>query len=307
MKICFDNVSWSSASGPNTFAQRLATQFSLDGHVIADADDYDVGLVFIEETGALKLKKPKVQRLDGIWFKNEHEFETKNVGIRSLYRIADSVVWQSDFDMRMTQKWWDRPRHGRIIRNGISTQKVEVTNATVHELRSKYEKIFVCSANWHKQKRLSSCINLFKHIRSTLHPYSCLVVMGSQPDCIVADKNIYYTDALPHELCLEIFSAADWMIHLAWADHCPNVVLEALSQKCPVICSSVGGTKEIVRENGIILADSLDYSFELFDYDSPPDIDVVQLTSLPHIDVDASAIDIRNVAKQYVDLFKTLV
>lgn len=285
---------------------RLAMQLSLNGHVIADENDYDVALVCIEPASNLLPNKPVIQRLDGIWFKNEHEFQTKNKNIKALYETANHVVWQSDFDSQMTTKHWGKPREGSIIRNGISISKSKTSHSpTFQELRERYEKIFVCSSNWHPQKRLRDNIEMFKHLRSTLFPYSCLIIMGHGPDVHVADKNIYYTGNLPHEVCLELYSVADWMIHLAWADHCPNVVVEAISRGCPVICAETGGTKELVGEtNGIIISEKTQYNFELSDYDNPPSIDVTQVSSLPTLIVDASQLDIQLVAKQYEDIFQ---
>jgi len=306
MKILFDNVNWASASGPNSFARRLAQQISLDGHIVADSNDYDIALVFIEETKQLNVLKPKVQRLDGIWFA-PHEYQTKNKRIKECYETSDAVVFQSSFDAEMVQKWWGYPNTGTIIRNGIQLGKVEPTNATLLELRGRYEKIFVCSSNWHRQKRLKENIELFKHLRATLFPYSCLVVMGSNPDCLVSDKNIYYTDVLPHETCLEMFAAADWCIHLAWADHSPNVICEAISQGCPVICAETGGTKELVGCNGLVLKETHQYNYELFDYDNPPALDVTQVKELPVIEVNPENIDIQGVSKQYIALFESLL
>src|SRR5262249_41281963 len=112
--------------------------------------------------------------------------------------------------------------------------------------------------------------------------------------------------SMPHETCLQVYAASDWMIHLAWLDHCPNVIVEALSQGLPVICSERGGTKEIVRNNGVVLADA-SYDFELMDYDSPPAIDVTQVSGLPKVTVDASHLDIREVARKYEEIFEELV
>ena len=36
-------------------------------------------------------------------------------------------------------------------------------------------------------------------------------------------------------------------------DWCPNMVVSALADRVPVICSNFGGTKELVRKNGIII------------------------------------------------------
>jgi glycosyltransferase involved in cell wall biosynthesis len=76
---------------------------------------------------------------------------------------------------------------------------------------------------------------------------------------------------------------------------------------CPVICSESGGTKELVESNGLVLKEKQQYNYELFDYDNPPNIDVLQVNSLPNIKVDASKLDIKSVAQQYIDIFKQVV
>lgn len=306
MKIYFDNVNFSSTSGPNSFGSRLAHELSLQGHIIADPDDYDVALVFIEKTNRLNKNKPFVHRLDGIWFKPQ-EYGTKNVNIKSTYDLANAVIWQSDFDKEMVVRHWGNPRNGYVIRNGIKLEKVTTESAALLGLHDRYKKVFVCSANWHPQKRLKNNIDLFKHIRNNIEPYSCLIVLGNAPDHVVADMNIYYTGSVPHKTCLEIYSIADWMIHLAYLDHSPNTVVEALSQGCPVICSDDGGTKELVKDNGFILSEHKKYEFQLLDYDNPPSIDVGQVTFLPNVTVDNSHLNIVEVAKQYVQVFNHVV
>jgi hypothetical protein len=99
VKIYFDgaDISGSSRTGPNTFAHRLAIELSKMGHTVADSNDYDIGLVFIERTPRLNLKKPYIQRLDGIWF-HPKEIRTKNDGIIRTYLEAAAVVFQSNFD-----------------------------------------------------------------------------------------------------------------------------------------------------------------------------------------------------------------
>ena len=52
---------------------------------------------------------------------------------------------------------------------------------------------------------------------------------------------------------------ADAMIHLAWLDWCPNTVVEALSCGTPVLCSHNGGTKELVKNEGVVIQLEEDY------------------------------------------------
>ena len=294
MKIHFSNVNFSSRSGPNTFAHRLAGELVNMGHSIVDASDYDSALVFIEPSTNLLPGKRVVHRLDGIWFKPE-EFEVNNRLIKSTYDSADWVVWQSDFDKSMTTSHWGL-RKGSVIRNGIDLSH-PVPKVDMRDIRSRFDTVFVASANWHRQKRLKEVHDLFLYNRQ-FSPKSCLIVLGSNPDYVTREEGIFYAGSLPHESCLAIFEQSDWMIHLAWLDHCPNVVVEALSRGCPVICTDSGGTSELVGRNGIVIPETVRYNFELLDYDNPPPLGVgIQIPE--KIKVDNSDLDIRKVAKQY--------
>ncbi len=278
MRVHLDNVNMGSSSGPNSFGKRLAMGLIESGHDLElyDGTNADISIVFIEPSGR-PLAKKVIQRLDGIWF-SPSEFETKNSAIKNLYQRADGVIWQSEFDKGMTTKWWNNPKKGSIIRNGINAPKIKSFQIpALEQLRQQYEMLFVCSANWHPQKRLLTNIELYKHLRN-FYSSSALIVLGLNPTQI-ADPHIFYAGSQPHEVCLEIFSAANWMLHTAWLDHCPNTVVECLSQDTPVVCSDQGGTKELVQNYGVILKESKEYNFELTDYNNPPILDIHQIKS----------------------------
>lgn len=298
MNFYFDNVDFSSGTGPNTFGYRLAQAFTKLGHNITNSENCDAHLAFIEQKTSKNTSSKLVQRLDGIWFKPE-EFHVLNRGIKTTYQNSDIVIWQSKFDKKMTEAHWG-PQNGKVIHNGIDLTIVRPENSELLDIRRRYEKIFVCSANWHRQKRLRENIALFLSLKEK-YPDSCLLVMGSTPDWIVKHDDILYTGSIPHALCLEVYSVADWMIHLAWLDHCPNVVVEALSQNCPVICTDSGGTGEIVKNNGIIIPETTPYAFELTDYDNPYKLEIPSL-ELPDVSIDNSYLDIEEVAQKYVSV-----
>lgn len=303
MKVYFDGVNWDAEhTGPNCFAKRLAVQLGNLGHQLADPDDYDVALVFIEPTAKLDPKKPFVQRLDGIWFKPEQMAAGMNKGIEAAFHSAANVVWQSDFDKRMTQHWFGG-RKGVVIPNGIEIKRAAVRSEQLIDMRATFDKIFVCSANWHPQKRLRDNVEVFRRLRDTQFPNSCLVVLGNNPDYHVADKGIFYAGSIRHDLCAEVYAVADWMIHMAWLDHCPNVVVEAIAQGCPVLCSSEGGTKELVDlsygKNGRVVADAERYDLSLVDYDNPPRVPLDNLFELPAMRAQPYTVDIVACAKKY--------
>ena len=85
MRIHFSNVNFSSNSGPNSFAFRLAQEFVTMGHEIVDHNDYyDSMLIFIEPSSEPKKGSKVVQRLDGIWFKPD-QFHSHNKLIKWAY------------------------------------------------------------------------------------------------------------------------------------------------------------------------------------------------------------------------------
>lgn len=308
MKILLDNVDTSSSSGPNTFGKRLAKQFIRDGHELVNDCQQDASLVFIEQRGSIT-RRPIVQRLDGIWFHPE-QYHTHNIGIKHLYDRADKVIWQTEFDRAMITHHWGE-RDGLVIANGIDLDAIPNIDAILaspgsplfdaacklNDLRSRCDRLFVCASNWHGQKRLKKNIELFKRVCSN---DDRLIVLGKNPDHVIDDLQVMYLGSLTHELCLLIYTIADWMIHLAWLDHCPNVVVEALACGCPVICTDSGGTHEVVRKNGIVLNEDRQYNYELTDYDEPYELDLGGFVLPNRLTVDAAHLDIRNVAHAYV-------
>jgi glycosyltransferase involved in cell wall biosynthesis len=52
---------------------------------------------------------------------------------------------------------------------------------------------------------------------------------------------------------LSIMKACDYQIHLSFIDICPNTVIEGLACGLNVLCTNLGGTPELVKDNGVIL------------------------------------------------------
>tara|TARA_A100001515_G_C4577308_1_gene211830 strand:+ start:274 stop:1182 length:909 start_codon:yes stop_codon:yes gene_type:complete len=300
MKIHLSNVDFNSSSGPNSFGIRLAHELvKREYQIVNSNEDYDIFLCFIEPASMPRKDCKFIQRLDGIWFKPE-EYETHNKNIRWAYENSHYVIWQSNFDKTMTEKYWGTPNKGSVVHNGISLGKFEKIHPEVLKIKNKYDRLFVCSASWHRQKRLKENIEFYIKNRKN---NDALLVLGSNPDYIVQGENIIYLGHIPHEICLQIYSVSDWFIHLAWLDHCPNVVVEALSQNCPVICTNSGGTKEIVGNNGIILNEDNEYNFELTDYDKPYVLTTNKI-NLPEVVVNNNYLDIELVCDKYEEIFK---
>lgn len=319
MRVYFDGVNFESRTGPNSFALRLAHQLCLMGHLLADPDDYDVALAFIEPTARLRRDRPFVLRVDGFWMKPQQHMAGMNVGIARACREAAQVVWQSRFDQAMGRRWL-HDREGVVIPNGVPLQERRCDSPGLQALRRDHGEVFVCSANWHPQKRLGANVEFFRRVRKE-RGRSCLVVLGSNPDLDLirnrGDERIFYMGSVSHAQCMEVYSIADWMLHLAWLDHCPNTVVEALSVGTPVVCSSDGGTSELLtepidvdpcrcgRQRGLVVREQRPHALELVDYDAPPSLDLSRVDSSFAGNVDrwppfaVSDLDIVTCARRY--------
>lgn len=303
VKIFFDNVNFESRTGPNSFARRLANEFFKSGHEITGHDECDVHLSFIEQVFPKAPNSVLVQRLDGIWFKPE-DFHTKNTGIKKTYDSSDGVIWQTEFDKQMITKFWGS-KNGKVIGNGMLKCKTAVVNEWLANVRKSYSKVFCCSANWHRQKRLKEntllALQLFDQ-----NPNSCLLVCGSNPDYVIAHPSIFYLGDLPHEILMQVYEISDWMIHLAWLDHFPNTVVESIMHNTPVIHSDSGGTKEVVLGSGLTIKEKDQFEFSLCDYEKPPDLEISSFR-LADVQVSNEHLNIEIVARQYIDFFENLL
>jgi glycosyltransferase involved in cell wall biosynthesis len=70
---------------------------------------------------------------------------------------------------------------------------------------------------------------------------------------------MFFGDLEYNVLC-QLYDASSTFLHLAYLDHCPNVVVDAQAHGCHVVCSSTGGTQEIIYDGTIVQEDVWDFS-----------------------------------------------
>jgi glycosyltransferase involved in cell wall biosynthesis len=226
-----------------------------------------------------------VLRLDGFWMKPQQHAAGMNVALQVACERATEVVWQSRFDQAMGRRWIS-DREGTVIPNGVPVRERRCDTPGFNELRRMHERVFVSAANWHPQKRLKENVDAYRAVRRTSCPNSCLIVLGANADpaqlAIRPNEHIFFAGSLEHEQCMDVYSIADWMFHLAWLDHCPNTVVEALMVGTPILCSNSGGTSELLSagalQRGLLVPELTQHALELVDYDVPPPL------NLEHVD-----------------------
>ena len=295
MRLNVDNVNFSSNSGPNSFAAKLLPYLQRRGIEIT-ADRPDAHLCFIESPRS-HYDAPMVQRLDGIYFNTRQDFVRQNHNIRRTYEMADGVIFQSQFNQKLISKYFGPHKNYQIIHNGADLEAI--VSAPDFNL-TKYENLWVSAASWRPHKRLGENVRYFLEHSGAK---DIMIVAGDVPtkDRVVDDK-VRYIGVLTQTQLYSLYKRCQTFVHLAWLDHCPNVVVDARAAGCRIVCSSAGGTKEIAGLDATVVEEE-EWDLSPVDLYNPPVMDFDRKVKNT-FDCDYN---IENVAKKYIQQIGSLL
>jgi glycosyltransferase involved in cell wall biosynthesis len=266
------------------------------GHIAgSEIADPQVQLSFIMMTQKLA---PVALRLDGIYFNTRQDWESQNEPIRRSFETSDLIVYQSNFNKRLTETYFGNHKKSVVINNGTCFSTISNIQPLSHGAFDKYSEVWSCASSWRPHKRLKDNINYFLENAPS---DSCLVVAGENPDHLIKHQRVFYVGKLTWEQCISLYKRSKKFIHLAFLDHCPNVVVDARASGCELIITSSGGTKELADKNSVIIKD-LDWDMAPLDLYAPPSLDYSALIK-NELEVN---IDIVDVAKRYVHALENL-
>ena len=312
MSFSFYINNCSPTGGPGIFGGRLKKQFEKNGHTFIDpyvsgkTPDKSISIIQGERIEGCPFN---ALRLDGLYFDSENpNNDQMNSGIFKSIDETDYIIYQSEFSKEMYHAFY-RDRPFAVIPNGIDQEDFFSNVKPIkqgHPVFSKYEKICVASASWRRHKRLEETLEAFKDPRLKNVLLIALGGFNYIKDKSKIPDNVILTPLLKPNDTASVYCMADAMIHLAWLDWCPNTVVEALSCGVPVLCSHNGGTKELVKDNGVIIQLEEDYEIgtkvPLY---NPPKVDTNTIVEGGLEVMEKSTIferpdlDIKHVAEQY--------
>lgn len=294
MRIFFDNVDLNSSSGPNSFGRVLRDEFVRMGNEVSttyDGQESQISFIHVTE----KRSQKTVLRLDGIYFNTRQNWRSMNNPIEQSYRNSDVVVYQSHFNKKLIEKYFGTHERSIVIGNGTSLEEISKIEPVKHPVLDKFQKLWCCSSSWRPHKRLKSNVQYFLENRPV---GTGLVVMGDNPDYVLNHPDIMYVGRQPWQTCISIYKRCERFIHLAYLDHCPNVVVDARASGCKIVVTSSGGTKEIAGVGAAVIEEE-DWNMEPIDLYDPPKIDFTRA----HENIIESSIDIKTVAEKYMRSF----
>ena len=269
MNVDLENVNLKSNSGPNHFASKLIKQFATLDVSIDERTKPDVRLCFIESHKYNSDDVPLVQRLDGIYFNTAQNYKLQNSNIEKTYKISDGVIFQSHFNQELTTRYFGEHNNSVVIHNGADMNYINQFSPLKNSFLDKFEDVWCCASSWRPHKRLNENVRYFlEHSNEK----ECLVVAGRQEEAIIKNERIIYVGEATIPQLISLYKRSKYFVHLAWLDHCPNVVVDARASGCQIICSSAGGTKEIVGPDAIVIEEE-EWDFKPTKLYEPPLLD----------------------------------
>ena len=260
MKVFTHNFNPNSNSGPNKFTRTLFNQLVKDGKVnLSSQEEADVEFCLIQQQ--VHKVKPMILRLDGIWFNSDQDYTQQNMPIRYAYQNSNAVVFQSKFNKELTEHWFGHHDNSHVIHNAADLNLIKRVNT--HFWDNKFGKdteVWSCASNWRPHKRLEENIRYFMEFAPKDAIFAIAGALGTDDaKKIPDDKRIILMGELDYMSLLSLYKRSSTFVHLAYLDHCPNVVVDAQASGCKIICSSTGGTKEVVSNGFVIIEDEWDF------------------------------------------------
>ena len=274
MKVFTHNFDPTSNSGPNKFTRTLFSNLlKKEKLLMTNQEEADVEFCLIQQQ--LPKVKPMVLRLDGIWFNSEQEYNKQNAPIQYSYNNADAVVFQSEFNRKLTESWFGKHDNSCVIHNASDDKIISMINKHFWDQKFGLDvEVWSCASKWRPHKRLRENVRYFLEFAPKEAQLAIAGGLGMDEakELMLLDKRIHILGELDYPSLLALYKRSSTFIHLAYLDHCPNVVVDAQAAGCKIICSSTGGTSEVVNDGFIILEDEWDYKpCKLY---SPPTMDL---------------------------------
>ncbi len=217
------------------------------------------------------LKKKIVLRVDGFSLAERYQpiqetripsrqFSFKrmkmNYSMAITQAYADVVVFQSLFSQEMSQRHiYPRLSNSHVIYNAVDIDHFKTPKTP------KSPVAISVVGNFRDVDLMEFYLACFQQVRTT-EPSATLDIIGKLNEDVSRliqsyprDKkqNVTFTGKYSYAELPQLLSASNIGWHFTLWDWCPNSVLEQMACGNPIICSKLGGTKELVGETGIIL------------------------------------------------------
>jgi glycosyltransferase involved in cell wall biosynthesis len=153
----------------------------------------------------------------------------------------------------------------KVVHNGIDTEKFN-PKAVAGKIKERYKladcKLILYAGTFKARKRFFSLLSCFKDILKGNKDVRLLVAGPKNrlsrkiSHDLNLDNYIIFLEDTSYENIAQVYASADMVVIPSSYEGLPLVALEAMSMAKPIIATSAGGTKEVIKdgENGLLVA-----------------------------------------------------
>jgi glycosyltransferase involved in cell wall biosynthesis len=309
--------------GPAIFRSRLIKSLNKfdDIKVVTNINDkFDIELAFIRKV--YKHNKPYILRVDGCYYQKNRA--SQNRPLEKAILNSRYLIFQSNFSFELCKKvlgignFCKEGKNYSIIHNGIDLDYIK----NIKPAKNIKPGSFVSAARWRDNKRTFSILKGFEKAGIGRHLYMLGGVgIGESKNYLSKvkqfcnnSKYIHFLGEKSEEETISILKACDYQIHLCHIDSCPNIVLEGLCCGLNILCCNLGGTKELVGENGVVM--KIDKMWEGKYLSSSVKLDslnkkevaqgIQKVITVKH-KLNVEKFDINKVAEKYVNIIRKVI
>jgi len=301
MRVSF-SLPLKKTSGKQIFACRLAEALKKKGVKISDKKPH-INLVFVK---GFRDGCKNILRLDGIWMNSKIDWKNKNEKIKNHLLECDGVVYQNEFCKESSDKVVCKThRPYELIGNGMDPHSFD--NRKEFKCNRPY---ILALCKWRPHKRLKEIVEGF--LASGLDKDYDLRVIG-KPDYFKNHKSVIYEGEKPNSVVIDMLVSCEFTVHLAYVDWCPNSVIESIIAKKNVLHTDSGGTRLIVKSNGVCIPETKPWQFDIIKLYNPPPLDPDSLAAAYNdmLELDEVGqrddLNIDNIADKYLQFFRKIL
>lgn len=318
-----------SKGGPSIFMDRLKKSLKkISFTKISYFFDPSIDVSIFANRVRNPWKKPYVMRVDGMYHGSHmsiKEKREKNNPIIEGINESIGIIYQSKYSEFLINKFFDINESipSTIINNGINVIEYNKKGKNLRKKLgiNKEDLVFISSANWRPQKRLDSIIKLFLKFKKKYKKKTYLIIIGNvntnKYDNL--SKNVIFTGKVNNIDLPNWYRTGDICIFLSLIDNCPNTVIEALASNLPVLCTNLGGTKELIEltKGGIVSNADRTFNLKKINLNNPPLpngqrifkdlLRIVKLRKKISKEMDLNEININQVSKHYYNFLKKII
>ena len=250
-----------AGSGPQEFIAELSNQINKSKSIKTTCNflKSDIHLLNLGCYSPLwkyfqcKNSKKIIIRFDGGGIDNTKNISEAKNNLNKIMQKGNYVIFQSRFCRNFFKNEFGYLPNNIVIHNGakkLYKSKKRGQNFSKESIGiPQNENYFVVAGRFTRRKRIKETITFFRE----LNKYNLVVLSNIPKKEIIKSKRIKYLGMQNPFVAKQIISNSRALIHMDCYDWCPNIIISAIVDGVPVICSNYGGSPELVKKNGIII------------------------------------------------------